>query len=65
MLIPKKILYLRPQEIDSQNNPSRQQNDEYELMKEFASFKQNNPNASLKDFYVYLAKKIKEEESDD
>lgn len=31
MQILKKILYLRPQEIESQNNPSRQQNDEYEL----------------------------------
>lgn len=31
MQILKKILYLRPQEIDAQNNPARQQNDEYEL----------------------------------
>ena len=36
-----------------------------ELMQEFATFKANNPNGALKDFYVYLAKKIKEEEIDD
>lgn len=31
MLIPKKILYLRPSEINSHKNSVRQQNDEYEL----------------------------------
>lgn len=31
MQILKKILYLRPQDIDSQKNPSRLQTDEYEL----------------------------------
>ena len=36
-----------------------------ELMKEFATFTVNNPNGTLKDFYAYLANKIKEEESND
>ena len=36
-----------------------------ELMKEFAIFIQDNPSGTLKDFYVYLAGKINEEDSDD
>ena len=31
-------------------------------MKEFESFKQNNPNGTLQEFYIYLANKISEEE---
>ena len=32
-----------------------------ELINEFVLFKQNNPQGTLQDFYVYLANKIKEE----
>ena len=34
-----------------------------ELMKEFVDFMQNNENATLKDFYAYVANKLNEEES--
>ena len=49
--------------IDASNGT--QDNAETELLKEFTAFKQDNPDGTLKEFYAYLAEKIKEGEDDD
>ena len=49
--------------VDTSRLQTLTEDEKNELMKEFVDFMQNNENATLKDFYAYVANKLNEEES--